>query len=251
MSKKDECYAIFDAHSEAKRDRAIEIAMSTTGVSQATAFTYYPAWRKEFMAKPYYVELEREMKAKIKISKEAADKSQETVLNHNKVGIITKMDNKITEVAGKSPIKAVNTPMFKSIPNVNIGKIVSDEFVKAKEKFHENNEKIFAEAKESATIRNEKLISKVKEIINPRVEGINWKADVINSVKTEKVREDIFEITKLIPVVMVGKHGRYTFDKYGVKAYPFEEFIRKEKVDESLEALEIWERSYRKEGVQA
>lgn len=208
MSKKTECYAIFDAHSEAKRDRAIEIAITTTGVSKATAFTYYPAWRKEFMAKPYYVELEREMKAKIKISKKAADKSQKTELNHNKVDIKTKMDNKIAELAEKLPIKEA---------------------------------------------------------------GINWKVDVINPVENPKEMEtveepkknefykepaiveteNIFEITKLIPVVMLGKHGRYMFDENGVKAASFEEFISKDKIDETLEALEIWERSYRKEGVQA
>ncbi|MBZ9633163.1 hypothetical protein [Clostridium sp. FP1] len=210
MSKKDECFEIFYAHSEAKRERAIEIAMSTTGVSKATAFTYYPAWRKEFMSKPYYVALEKDMKAKIKISKDAANKSQKTVLNHSNVDIKTKMDNEITEVANESPIKEVTQEPITT--DINIEKIVSDAFAKGKEAFNENKDKIFDEAMERAARRTERLISSVKEIINPKVEGINWKIDVINPVVVDKKKEDIL-VTNLVPVVMKGKHGSYKFDK--------------------------------------
>ncbi|MBU3126772.1 hypothetical protein [Clostridium tagluense] len=221
MSKKDECFKIFDAHSEATRTRAIELAMSIAEVSKATAYTYYPAWRKAFMSKPYYVALDKQMKEKLKIN---------------------------TEVANKSPIKEVTQEPITT--DINIEKIVSDAFAKGKEVFDKNKDKIFDEAMENATQRTEKLISEVKEIINPKVEGINWKADVISQLEVDKEKEDVF-ITNLIPVVMKGKHGSYKFDKDGVKATLHEEFITKNKIDEALEALEIWERCYGKGGTQA
>ena len=261
MSKKDECFAIFDAHSEAKRERAIELAMSQATVTRTTANTYYPAWRKEFMSKLSYAAPEKFKKEK-----------QERVKKFTKgTDIITKIANKITEVDKKSTshafdiqeskptldetkhaiknIKIEDTVNKPIIPDIDIEKIVSNAFAEVKEKFNGNNEKIFAEAKALAAIRNEKLISEVKEIINPKVEGINWKVDVINPVETEKEKEDILVVSRLVPVVMIGKHGTYNFETDGVKVVSCEEFLTKGKMDEALEALAIWARCYGKEGV--
>lgn len=163
MTKKEECFKIFAENLGISRGKVIDLVIEKVGVTQTTAQTYYPAWRNEYMGKP--------------------------ASKHEKVKNITETANKITKVAEKSPIMIVNTPIVESIPDVNIGKIVSDEFAKAKEKFHEDNEKIFAEAKESAAIRNEKLTIEVKEVINPKVEGINWKVDAINPVENPKVTE--------------------------------------------------------------
>ncbi|MBU3111969.1 hypothetical protein [Clostridium lacusfryxellense] len=95
----------------------------------------------------------------------------------------------------------------------------------------------------------------IKQTKGTETQGIPWKADVINLVETIKVmeteKEDILEVTKLIPVVMLGKYGRYTFDNDGVKAYPFEEFINKEIVEEAREAVDVWETCYGKEGGKA
>ena len=203
MSKKNECFTIFDAHSEAKRERAIELAMSQAAVTRTTANTYYPAWRKEFMSKLSYIAPE-------KIKKEKQERVRNITKNTDSV---TKMANKITEVTEKSPIKAIDIPESK--PTV-------DEAVQV--------------------LINEKLI---------KVEGINWKVDSINSVKTVEKNVDVFEVTRLIPVIMSGKHGIYKFDKDGVKATLNEDCISKDKMDEALEALEIWERCYGKDGIQS
>jgi len=173
MSKKDECFEIFYAHSEATREKAIELAMSKTGVSKATVFTYYPAWRKEFMSTPNYITLDKQMKEKLKN-------------NTEKTVIIPKMANKITEVAEKSPIKTV---------------------------------------------------------IIPELKDVKWKADVINPVETEKQKEDIF-VTNLIPVIMKGKYGSYSFSKGGVSIVSNESFLSNDQLNEEMEALEIWERCY-------
>lgn len=174
MSKKEDCFKIFYAHSDATRDKVIELAMDKTGVSKATAWTYYPAWRKEFMSTPNYITLDTQMKEKLKN-------------NTEKTVIIPKAADKITEVAEKSPIEVVNIPEPKSI---------------------------------------------------------KWKEDVLNPVEVKKEKENIFEITRLVPVVMQGKYGEYQFAKEGVKNISNEDFISKDKMDEALEALEIWERCY-------
>ena len=174
MSKKEDCFKIFYAHSDATRDKVIELAMDKTGVSRATAWTYYPAWRKEFMSTPNYITLDTQMKEKLKN-------------NTEKTVIIPKAADKITEVAEKSPIKTV---------------------------------------------------------IIPELKDVKWKADVINPIETDKEKEDILVISRLVPVVMEGKYGEYRFFKDGVKNSPNEDFISKDKMDEALEALEIWERCY-------
>ena len=181
MSKKEDCFKIFYAHSDATRDKVIELAMDKTGVSKATAWTYYPAWRKEFMSTPNYIVLDTQMKDKLKN-------------NIEKTGIVPEMANKITETAKISPIEVVNIPEPKSI---------------------------------------------------------KWKEDVLNPVEVKKEKENIFEITRLVPVVMQGKYGEYQFAKEGVKNISNEDFISKDKMDEALEALEIWERCYGNGSIQA
>lgn len=244
MTKKEECYKIFAENDTKSRGYVIGLVVENVGVTQTTAQTYYPAWRNEYKNKPGYVAPPKHgMQEKVNNITETAP-------------IIIARATKITKVAKKSPIKAIDTPLVDAanepiIPDIDIKKIVSNAFAEAKEKFHENNEKTFDEAKECATIRNEKLIGEVKEIINSKGEGINWKADVINPVKAIEAKEDIF-VTKLIPVVMKGKHGSYEFGKDGVKSIPYgDEFINKDKMDEAMEALEIWKNFYGKRGTQS
>jgi len=259
MTKKEECYKFFNENDSKPRQTLINLAVTKFGISEATARTYYPTWRKEFMAKPGYVDPSKNGK-------------QEKVNNITKSSDnITETAKKITEVAEKSPINVNDIPESKPtfvemkdaikdinivetvkepiIPDIDIAKIVSDAFAEVKQTFNENSEKIFAEAKEHAAIRNEKLISEVKETINPKTEGINWKADVMNPIEVDK--EDILVVSRLVPIVMAGDYGNYEFSKTGVRiAAQINSFITKGKMDEALEALAIWERCYGKEGEQ-
>lgn len=65
-------------------------------------------------------------------------------------------------------------------------------------------------------------------------------ADVI----TKTGNQELFEATRLIPVEMKGKYGSYKFDKDGVKVTANSDVINKEAMDEALEALTVWEKSY-------
>jgi hypothetical protein len=123
----------------------------------------------------------------------------------------------ITEVADKS-----HKP---KIDGVNIEKIVSDAFAKTKKELLEKREKDITE--------NTKDAAKITES-----KGINWKAETIKPI------EELFEVKRLVPVVMQGIHGLYNFSKNGVYSTPQEGFISKERTDEALEAYEIWERCY-------
>ena len=244
MTKKEECYKFFTENDSKSRKNLINQAVAKFGVTETTARTYYPTWRKEFMAKPGYVDPPKNgMQEKVK---------NITEIPHH----ITGLAKNNTKVAERTPIKVIDIPVVVAvnepiIPDIDIVKIVSDAFAEVKQTFHGNNEKIFTEANERAAIRNEKLISEVKEIINPKVEGINWKVDAINPVKSEKEKEDILVVSRLIPVIMQGKYGEYRFAKEGVKNTPNEDFISKDKMDEALEALEIWERCYGNGSIQA
>jgi hypothetical protein len=247
MTKREECFELFNSHPDVTRERAIALAISKAGVTKTTAGTYYPAWRKDFVSKQGYVT-------------PAKTGKQENVKN-------------ITEVAAKSITKTVNTPESKPtfdemkdaikdikivdtvnepiIPDIDIAKIVSDAFAKAKKDFVEKSEVITANAMKCESEKTEKSISEIKENINivqKEREGINWKAEALKPVE---VAEELFEVTRLIPVVMKGTHGSYHFGKDGVKATLHEELISKEKMDEALEALEIWERCYGKDGIQS
>jgi hypothetical protein len=220
MTKREECFEIFNLHPDATRERAIALAVSKAGVTKTTAATYYPAWRKDFVSKPGYV-------APAKSGK------QEKLKN-----ITESIDTIITEGAIASG----------EIPEINIEKIVSDAFAKAKKEFGEKSEVITANAKKCAAEKTEEEASQIKEkirLIREEREGINWKAETLKPV------EELFEVTRLVPVVMIGTHGSYHFGKDGVRVVPNETFISKEKMDEALEALEVWERCYGKGGTQA
>lgn len=210
MTKKEECFKFFDANPGMTREAAIKAVVSKLDITKTTAWTYYPAWRKEFMSKPGV--------GSTKVS------SKEEVEN------ITKTVEKSPEVLEKSQKKEESF-------NKEINNIVSNAFSKAKEEFLEKSEKITEEAKERAAKRTEERISSINE--------------TIYSVETDKKKEDILEVTMLIPVVMKGKYGSYHFNKDGVKATPYADFISKDKMEESLEALEIWERCYGKEAIQS
>ena len=237
MTKKEECYKFLSENDSKPRKNLIDQAVAKFGVTEKTARTYYSTWRKEFMAKPGYVDPPK-------------NGMQEKVINVTEIPHhITGLAKNNTKVAERTPIKVIDIPVVAAvnkpiIPDIDIVKIVSNAFAEVKQTFHGNNEKIFAEANERAAIKNEKLISEVKKIINPKVEGINWKVDAINPVKTEKEKEDILVVSRLVPVIMKGKYGEYQFAKEGVKNTPNEDFISKDKMDEALEALEIWERCY-------
>lgn len=169
MTKKEECYKIFEAHLGATSEQVISLVIEKVGVTKTTAQTYYPAWRNNYMGKPEHKKV-KELKT-------------------------TKIANKNTKVTEIYPVKAIIIP----------------------------------------------------EVRTPEVEGVKWKADVMKPVEAT---EELFEVTKLIPVIMLGKHGEYKFDKDGVKGVPNEGFISKEWMQESLEAFEIWERCYTKIGIQ-
>jgi len=246
MTKKEECFKVFSENLGATREQAIKLVVNSVGVTKTTAQTYYPAWRKELMDKPGYTKPEKKG-------------IQENIKNITKnTKIITDKINKFAEIAEKSQIvekdelKTLGLIEIEKEPknsDIKVDKIVSDAFAKGKEVFKQNTEKIFIEAKEHSAQITEKLIDSVKQIItdNPDAEGIKLKGDKLKPIEVEK--EDVL-ITNLVPVVMQGKYGRYTFDKDGVKAYLFEELISKEKVEEAREALSIWERCYGKEGTQ-
>ena len=261
MTKREECFELFNSHPDVTRERAIALAISKAGVTKTTAGTYCPAWRKDFVSKQGYVT-------------PAKNGKQEKLKNITaNIDIVTKMDNKITKVADKSPIKAINIheskPTFDEmkdaikdikivdtvnepiVPDIDIAKIVADAFAKAKKDFVEKSEIITANAMKRESEKTEKSISEIKENINivqKEREGINWKAEAFKPVE---VAEELFEITRLVPVIMKGTHGSYHFSKDGVKATLHEELISKEKMDEALEALEIWERCYGKDGIQS
>jgi len=184
MTKKEECFIIFEAHSEALRERAIELAISDTGVIKTTANTYYSAWRKVFVSKQGYVG-----PAKNGMQENVENITQAPMIITENKDIITKTAKEITKLAEISPT----------------GELVAED------------------------------------------KGINWKADEMKSLA---INEDMFKVTQLVPLVMLGKHGRYKFEKEGVRAYLLGEFISKEKMDEARQALEIWERYYGEEGGQ-
>ncbi|MBU3098357.1 MULTISPECIES: sigma-70 family RNA polymerase sigma factor [Clostridium] len=152
--------------------------------------------------------------------KEFIDKTifpnSEKTKKQEKSKIITKSTDIITETANKITEVADKSPIKQVIVNKNI----TPGWGKINEEFEEEVKDMDAKNKER------------KEIVSNE-------------------DDDIFEVTKLVPVVMKGKHGTYNFDKSGVKSTPTENFISKDKMDEALEALAIWERCYGKEGVQA
>ena len=217
MTKKEECFKFFDNNSGMTREEAIKAVMSKLNITKTTAWTYYPAWRKEFMSKPGHV-------------------SSQNLKKEEKLKIITKNVDIVTEMGKKSP-KALEKSQKEDIINKEISDIVSNDFSESKKNFIEKSEKITSEAKETAAKRTEELISSINE--------------TIYSVETDKKKEDIFEVTRLVPIVMQGKYGDYRFTKEGVKATPYEDFISKDKMEESMEALEIWERCYGKGGSQS
>ena len=241
MTKREECFEIFNLHPDATRERAIALAVSKARVTKTTAATYYPAWRKDFVSKPGYVA-------------PAKNGKQEKLKNITEnIDIITKTDNKITKIADKSqktevdilPEDAITS---EEIPEINIEKIVSDAFAKAKKEFGEKSEVITANAKKCQAEKTEEEVSQIKEkicLIQEEREGINWKAETLKPV------DELFEVTRLVPVVMKGTHGSYHFGKDGVRVVPNETFINKDKMDEALEALEVRERCYGKRGTQA
>lgn len=213
MNKREECYKIFAENQGATREHVISLVIKKVGVTQTTAQTYYPLWRKSFIDKPGYA-------GPIKLS----NKEKAEDLRRPK----EEKTNKITEIL-KSYKKNLNMPECKTIneiketdieptvPELNIEKIVSDAFAENKKKLFKNSEKITSEPNECATKRTEEL-----------------------------KKEDVFIVNRLIPVVMKGKYGEYKFEKDGVIGTPSEKFISKDKVDEAMEALAIWERCYGK-----
>lgn len=74
MTKKEECFKLFYDNSGMNREAAISMVVSKLDVTKATAITYYPAWRKEYMSKPGYVAPVKEVKGKNKVKKEVAVK---------------------------------------------------------------------------------------------------------------------------------------------------------------------------------
>jgi|GEM_PF-4820533 len=205
MTKKEECYKIFADNEGATREHTIDLVIKNVGVTKTTAQTYYPTWRKEFIYKPSYADLNNKEDLKFKVIEKP---------------------NKVAEAVESKTEKPTE---------LNIEKIVSQAFAENRNKLVESSEKIISETKKNALDD----------------EGIKRKEEVMKPIKDIEVvdENELFEVTKLIPVVMRGKHGRYFFDKDGVKATLNEDFISKEKMEEAQEALKIWEQCYKKEEV--
>jgi len=108
VNKKEECFKVFDENTGKDREDILKLAMAKTGVTRATATTYYPAWKKEYKMFGY--------NEKSKIITPDAD-------------IILETPNKITEVAEKSPI----VPKVEQITQEEIKEIVEE----IKEKVYE------------------------------------------------------------------------------------------------------------------
>lgn len=66
----------------------------------------------------------------------------------------------------------------------------------------------------------------------------------ISNLPQEEISKKESQINLLKPVNMVGSYGNYTFDEKGVKIAAFDEYLSKNKTEEALEALEIWEEYY-------
>jgi len=49
MTKKEQCYKIFDEHSGSSRAKVIDLVVEQVGITETTARTYYPTWRKEYV----------------------------------------------------------------------------------------------------------------------------------------------------------------------------------------------------------
>lgn len=69
-------------------------------------------------------------------------------------------------------------------------------------------------------------------------------AEVAAKIIEEALEDEVVQINRLKPVLMVGRYGDYNFSDEGVKITPADEFLSKGKCEEALEALEIWEEHY-------
>lgn len=127
MTKKEECFVIFEANNGLSREAAIDKVVKEVGVTRSTAITYYPVWRNGFIHRAECVARKNIIKPG-DVEKEEKVKTPEIA---EKINEITKTVENITE---KESIVSETSPCVQNI-EPTMGERIKDifkEFVKPK-----------------------------------------------------------------------------------------------------------------------
>jgi len=188
MSKKEQCYKIFEENSTTDRGKVIDLVMLHVGVTRTTANTYYPTWRREYVGRvmgqaPRVTEsigISKEVKENAENIIKAVEERQKIVLPEPKYNlkdiedrcskIYSSKDEKLVKPKGLDGLK----PFIGTIDefhgvnaDIYTNKIITEAIATGRKKFIENGEKITAEAMDQLAKGNEKLISSIKNVIAP------------------------------------------------------------------------------------
>ena len=221
-------------------------AASKFGITKATALTYYYNWKKEFMKYRSSSELNEDAD---KSTGNVISKVTEAILlaeclNHGTDAVAIELIAKIYGYSPATILRYVQRYKIKEKIAVTEQNINLDIITEKADIITEKADivPIIAEKSPISTV----IVLKAEQIIKEEI------AEIVGGIKEKEcfknlemfAEEDVFEVTRLIPVTMRGKHGLYNFDKDGVKITANEGYISKDKTDEALEALKVWERCY-------